>query len=89
MIKVDKHVPFPKSKRGRPKRYPFATMKVGDSFRFKLRGELDARGRDRQMVSVEAAGCKFSSKHADAVRNRVRFSIRKVSDSFARCWRVS
>jgi hypothetical protein len=89
MIKVDKHIPFPKSMRGRPKRFPFGTMKVGDSFRFKLRGELDARGRDRQMVSVEAAGCKYSVNQAIPSRLRCRFSVRKISDNYARCWRVS
>jgi len=31
-IEVDKSVPLPEPKLGRPKKYPFAEMEVGDSF---------------------------------------------------------
>lgn len=42
MIKIDKNIPIP-PKRGRPKKYPFDEMEVGDSCLVKTKGVLSRR----------------------------------------------
>ena len=62
MIKIDKKVPMPAiTNRGRPAKYPWAEMKVGDSFFLKL----------SKAASVNSMIYSAGKKHC------VRFSARK------------
>lgn len=57
---IDKNVPMPAPKRGRRSKYPFAQMRVGDSFSFDL--------KLRNTVSAAAS--------AYASNNGVKFAMR-------------
>lgn len=72
---IDKNVPRPEDMRGTPggSKYPFAKMKVGDSF--SGIGSLEAV---RAAVSRRQIRCN----------KLVRFSVQKTTAGF-RCWRVA
>lgn len=63
---IDSNVPL-------PTRYPFAGMKVGDSF-------LVPSGVTRQAVAVAAS--RYGRKH------KMKFSTRKLKEGGFRCWRL-
>jgi len=63
---IDSNVPL-------PTRYPFAQMKVGDSF-------LVPSDVTREAVAVAAS--RYGKAH------NMRFSTRKLKDGSFRCWRL-
>ncbi len=65
-LAVDKRVPI-------PVKFPFAKMKVGDSF---------AVPRDVKRAAVSVAAMRFGRKHD------MRFTVRQMPDKTFRCWRV-
>lgn len=75
MFKVEKNVPMPKdAKRGRKPKYPFALMEVGDSFEFSF-SEVSPR-------TISSAVSYYGSRH------KKYFSVRTISKTKGRVWRV-
>ena len=74
MIKIERNVPMPLRRTGRPNKYPFSNMKVGDSFA--ITGGTTA-------INVREAIRYYRTKDAKA-----RFVVRKFSPDQSRCWRV-
>lgn len=71
--KVEKNIPLtPRNNGHRPRLYPLDRMEIGDSFTFE-----EWR---RQRVSASASGY--------AKETGARFTIRRVSDEYCRCWRL-
>ena len=64
--RIDKNVPL-------PKKYPFAKMKIGDSF---------AVPPDVNRSAVSVAAMRFGRKHG------MKFTVRQVADKTFRCWRI-
>jgi hypothetical protein len=56
-----------------PVKYPFAKMKVGDSF---------AVPPDVKRPAVTVAAMRFGRKHD------MRFTVRQMPDKSFRCWRI-
>jgi hypothetical protein len=71
-IKIDTHVPLPET-RGRYPKYPWQSMKVGDSFLF-------PGGTNPQ-------SCYNISKYA-GLRTGHKFAARKTPEGY-RCWRIA
>lgn len=65
-MKVESNIPLPAI-------YPFAKMKVGDSF---------AIPADIKRTAVSVSAKRFGVKH------NMRFTIRKMPDGSYRCWRL-
>jgi len=65
-MKVQKNIPL-------PRKFPFADMKVGDSF---------AVPSDVKRVAVSVAAMRFGRKHG------MKFTIRQLADKTFRCWRI-
>ena len=65
-LPIDKNIPL-------PARFPFAGMKVGDSF---------AVPADVQRATVAVAASRYGRKH------KMKFSTRKMEDGSYRCWRM-
>jgi hypothetical protein len=73
-IVVESKVPLPKiDGRGRHPKYPWATMKVGDSFLFPS--------------NIKQQSCYNIAKYG-GLRNGVKFSVRKTDEGY-RCWRIA
>ncbi len=70
MIPIDKGIPLPKQRT--PRKYPFAEMKVGDSFEFP------------PSLSNHSAR---SAAHQASLRLGLKFTVSKALGS-VRCWRV-
>jgi hypothetical protein len=58
---------------GRPPKYPWATMKIGDSFLFP--------------DHLKSQSCYNIAKYG-GLRNGVKFSVRKTDEGY-RCWRIA
>ena len=71
-IKIESDIPLPSSLAGRPKKYPFSEMNVGDSFVIQSRSERD---------SISGIVSRLSKK------NGTKFTVRKTADGY-RCWRI-
>lgn len=71
MFKIEKHIPVPESRRGRPSLYPFAEMTPGESF-------LVADAEDRITQIRNAA-------KSHARRTGIQFTVRLV-DGGVRVW---
>ena len=79
---IETDIPPPIPSNGRPFKYPFLIMKVGDSFAVPLTGER-RKGEDAAACRLRAAASRHSRFHG------VRFSIRTDREKgVARCWRV-
>ena len=65
-MKVDKNIPL-------PRKFPFADMKVGDSFAVPV---------DIKRPAVTVAAMRFGRKHG------MKFTVRQVADKTFRCWRI-
>lgn len=65
-MKVDKNIPL-------PRKFPFADMKVGDSF---------AVPTDIKRPAVTVAAMRYGRKHG------MKFTVRQVADKTFRCWRI-
>ena len=77
MIKIDKNIPIPSKGNGEPK-YPFKTMKVGDSFSISIKKVPQAHNRVNVAMSRQH---KTTSK---------RYTIRNIkSSNEIRVWRIS
>lgn len=75
MIQIEADVPIPTVRVGRPQKYPFAAMRVGDSFA--LTGSMTA-------INVREAIRYFSKKTGR------KFVVRKDSlKNTSRCWRTA
>lgn len=73
IVRIDKNVPMPQpAPRGRPNRYPWKNMEVGDSFLFPK--------------GIALAACRTMAWDAGRKLKR-KFSVMKTSDG-TRCWRV-
>lgn len=72
MIKVQKNIPIP-IKKGRPAKYPFSSMSVGDSF--------EVNGAPKNTVLNSAIS--WCSRH----NKKAKFSIR-FEDGKTRIWRI-
>jgi hypothetical protein len=73
-IKADSRHPMPDGIGvGRPAKYPWATMKVGDSFLFP--------------TNLKSQSCYNIAKYG-GLRNGVKFSVRKTDEGY-RCWRIA
>jgi hypothetical protein len=65
-MKIDKRVPL-------PYKFPFAKMKIGDSF---------AVPPDVKRAAVSVAAMRYGRKHG------MKFTVRQVADKTFRCWRI-
>ena len=76
---IEKNVPMPPPKLGRPTIYAFANMEVGDSFNVFVGGDYapDVRGR------VAASASQFIKCHAPERKFKTR-----ISEQGVRIWRV-
>lgn len=74
-IKIDKHIPPPAGHSGPVTKYPWADMKVGDSFF--LTGSMGVRDR------LSASSRAFAKRHAGFA-----FTMRKEGAGY-RVWRVA
>lgn len=76
LAKIDKKIPFPEwgRKRGRPLKYPWDDMEVGDSFMF-------TKGSSKQNASQQA--------YLASIRLRPKsFKSAKDEEGNFRCWRI-
>jgi hypothetical protein len=67
MIRIEKNIPLPRM----PQKYPWATMRVGDSFFLPLNGECRSAVRSRGLsagLKVYGAGCIASRTVGNGVR---------------------
>ena len=78
MIKIDKNIPIPaKGTRGNPK-YPFKSMKIGDSFSVSL---------DKEAMAHNRINVATNRQHRTTDR---RYTIRTLkSSNEIRVWRIS
>lgn len=75
MIKVDKKKPIPDKKRGAPGKYPFKTLKIGDSFL------IPEKSKKSGIYSCLAS---FNKKRI----NPIKITIRTEGESL-RVWRIA
>jgi hypothetical protein len=69
MIKIEKKIPIPSRRQGRNNLYPFASMKVGDSFEVKVNDRTSLGNAARQWAAREKNGFKFTtSAMGDKIR---------------------
>ena len=80
MIDVEQGVPIVKNKRGRPPKYPFRNMKVGDSFFAK------SEDGSKSAISLLQASIMGACR-----RNRVKNAkfTTAQEENGVRCWRES
>ena len=76
-------VPFPPSN-GRPAKYPFDKMAVGDSFVIPVEGGEDAAKKKKNVIGAakikgHLIGAKFTARIHDDLDGR----------KFVRCWRIA
>lgn len=76
MISIDKGIPVPKNNRGRPAKYPFASMDIGDSF------VSDGDGSNTSGCKAYNAARQYGRAHG------MKFSGRKEGEGKVRIWRV-
>ena len=74
MIKIDKNIPIP-SKEGRPNKYPFEVMDVGDSFELK----------NTTKTTVLNAANSWAKRHNKKVKFAIRYDKQKRT---LRIWRT-
>jgi hypothetical protein len=79
---IDKDVPPPIPSNGRPFKYPFPIMEVGDSFAIPLTGSM-RKSEDCATARLRSAAIRHARTHGG------RFSIRTNREAGeARCWKV-
>lgn len=74
------------TKRGRPTVYPFATMKVGDSFDAPRDQGIRISGksqRDVRCAQVTSAAAAYSRRYGG------KFATRIIDLHTVRCWRIA
>lgn len=79
-IKIEKRVPIPENKRGKPNKYPFPDMKIGDSFLF------TENLKDKRKSIQHASAAANTWKKVTA--SKFKFSCRLVKNG-VRIWRIA
>lgn len=83
-MKIESNIPLPPVVRGRPRKYPFFDMQVGDSFAIPLLNQKDAKGQDKAVTLLRSAGNGHGNRYGQ------KFIVRTDRvDNIARCWRVA
>jgi hypothetical protein len=83
MITVDKNTPLLPTRMGRPCKYPFAELQVGDSFAIPLAGIMRSNG-DLAVVRLGAAAVSYARRYGG------KFTVRTDRENnSARCWRLA
>ena len=79
-FKIEKNIELPKRSSGRPSKYPFSEMKVGDSFFIPVADHIDI---------WNVAGAVRNAANMARIRDKTigRFSTRKVEGG-VRVWRI-
>jgi len=82
MIKIDKGIPIPNnvSSKGRPTKYPWEDMEVGDSFLF-------PSNTISPLTSTFARNILNEKRHQLFMSHPKRYLTRKTSEGY-RCWRI-
>jgi len=90
-FQIERGVPVPPRKRGRgggrDPIYPFAQMRVGDSFEVYLTSQRFTRARPTISTLQSNLG-NIARGYAKRHNPSARFTVRKVSDTAVRIWRV-
>jgi hypothetical protein len=73
-IKIDAGIEMPRATFGRPLRYPWLILNVGDSF---------AAPNNATPATFRSMACRASKTYGR------RFSVRAMPDGSLRCWRVA
>lgn len=82
-MEIEKGIPLPEPYKGRPVKYPFRDMEVGDSFSIPLTGTMTGTGVDIATKRLRQA----AANHARRVGGK--FHVRTVrEEGVARCWRT-
>lgn len=81
-VKIENHAPPPPPTVGRPRRYPFPNMAVGDSFAVPLDG--NTTGEDRAAVKLRGSAIRYAGKHGGKFTVRIDREAGEV-----RCWRIA
>lgn len=83
-IQIDKDVPRPPPPTvGRPFKYPFPAMRVGDSFAVPLAHATTLKGEDVASARMRSSAISYGRK------NGRKFTVRTDREAgVARCWRV-
>jgi hypothetical protein len=79
---IDKHLPAPPPANGRPRKYPFPDMAVGDSFAVPLAGET-YEGENMAAVRLRSSAIRYARTHGGKFTVRTDREVGEV-----RCWRV-
>lgn len=79
MIAIEKGVPIPTKKNGRPCKYPFASMTSGDSFKVDVPVGRDARSVAQSLANTSRSWVKSNG-------SEIRFAVRVVDDKTVRVW---
>ena len=83
MIQIEERIPMPPMAVGRPRKYPFAELRVGDSFTIPLVGVM-LRNGDKAVGRLNAAMTAYARKYGG------KFTVRTDRENnVARCWRVA
>ena len=82
-IEINKDLPPPPPTEGRPFKYPFPNMAVGDSFAVPLEGVNNPKGEDMAAVRLRASAIRYARARGGKFTVR---TDRKAGE--ARCWRV-
>lgn len=82
-FKIDKDVPMPVmvDHPGRPHKYPFAKMEVGDSFAVLLNETTTSKGKYNLAHSLGSCARRYAKMHGGV------FTVR-TDDSEIRCWKI-
>ena len=81
MIPIDKNIPIPR-KRGEKSKYPFFEMEVGDSF------EVQVSNTTPEKMAASIRNCYHNICRNNKDFKSRKFTIRVMSNTSVRCWRV-
>ncbi len=82
-IEIDKHLPPPPPTTGRPFKYPFPDMAVGDSFAVPLEDVNNPKGENVTACRLRGSAIRYARAHGG------KFTVRTDRETGeARCWRV-
>lgn len=82
-IKIDKDLTPPELITGRPRKYPFPDMAVGDSFAVPLIGKNTTKGEDHAAVKLRSSAIRYARIEGGKFTVRTDREVGEV-----RCWRV-
>lgn len=84
MITIDRNTPLPFVRKGRPCKYPFAELQVGDSFAVPLAGSIMLGKGDVAVGRISAAAVAYARRYGG------KFTVRTDRENnVARCWRLA